>query len=144
MSEVRAWKYKSCNMFSDNSRAKYPHLRRPPMHRVIVAQFLVTMCLTLLMLLVGKSEAISVLSGGLASGIPNAFLVWRAFRYRGASAAQDIAKSFYQGEAGKFVLTILAFILIFTLIPSINPLALFGAFTLIQAVNWLTPLLIKS
>ncbi|WP_434063448.1 ATP synthase subunit I [Pseudoalteromonas aurantia] len=55
-----------------------------------------------------------------------------------------MARSFYQGEAGKFALTVLAFILIFTLLPSIEPLALFGAFTLIQAVNWLTPLLIKS
>ena len=143
MSEVRTWKYKSSDMFSDNRRARYPHLRRPQMHRVIVAQFLVTVCLTLLMIPVGKSETISVLSGGLACSIPNAFLVWRAFRYRGASAAQEIARSFYQGEAGKFVLTILAFILIFTLIPSINPLALFGAFVLIQAVNWLTPFLIK-
>ncbi|WP_252177786.1 ATP synthase subunit I [Endozoicomonas sp. 4G] len=118
-------------------------MQRPRIYRVVLAQLLATASLALLLLLLGKSYAISALSGGLACSIPNAYLVWKAFRYRGASAAQNIARSFYQGEAGKFALTILAFILIFTLIPSIDPLALFGAFALIQAVNWLTPLLIK-
>ncbi|WP_062260746.1 ATP synthase subunit I [Endozoicomonas arenosclerae] len=144
MSVVKAWKSKSEVMFKTGVGEKYPHLQQPRMHRVVVAQLLATVCLSLLLLPLGKFYAISALSGGLACSIPNAFLVWRAFRYRGASAAQKIARSFYQGEAGKFVLTVLAFILIFTLVPSIEPLALFGAFALIQAVNWLTPLLIKS
>ena len=130
-------------MFTPSNQAQYSHLQQPKMHRVVVAQLLATFCLTLLILPFGTAEAISALAGGLACSIPNAFLVWRAFRYRGASAAKKIARSFYQGEAGKFALTALGFVLIFTLIPSVKPLPLFGAFALIQAVNWFTPLIIR-
>lgn len=144
MSAQATWRAKSREMIRSDSRVRYPHLQQPRFYRVVVAQLLTTVSLTLLLLPLGKSFAVSALSGGLACSIPNAYLVWRAFRYRGASAAQEIVRSFYQGEAGKFALTILAFILIFTLIPSIEPLAMFGAFALIQAVSWLTPLLIKS
>ena len=134
MSEVRAWKY--------NNLSRYPHLRRPAVHRVVLAQLLTTLCLSLLLLMLGTVHAASAFIGGLACAIPNSYLTWKAFRYRGASAAQNIARSFYQGEAGKFALTVLAFVLIFTLVKPIEPLSLFGAFVLVQAVNWFTPLLI--
>lgn len=143
MSSVGTWRSKGNSMFTSGKQRNLPHLRQPQMYRVVVAQLLATVCLTLLLLPMGKAVAVSALSGGLACSIPNAFMIWRAFRYRGANAAQKIARSFYQGEAGKFVLTFLAFCLIFMLIPSIQPLALFGSFALIQAVNWLTPFLIK-
>ena len=77
-----------------------------------------TLCLSLLLLPMGIVHATSAFLGGLACAIPNAYLVWKAFRYRGASAAQKIARSFYQGEAGKFALTVLAFVLIFTLVKT--------------------------
>ena len=134
MSEVRAWKY--------NNLSRYPHLRRPAVHRVVLAQLLTTLCLSLLLLPMGIVHATSAFLGGLACAIPNAYMVWKAFRYRGASAAHKIARSFYQGEAGKFALTVLAFVLIFTLVKPIESLSLFGAFVLVQAVNWFTPLLI--
>lgn len=139
MSEVRAWKF-SGNLNNNNSR--YPHLRRPAVHRVVLAQLLTTLCLSLFLLPVGILHALSAFVGGLACAIPNAYLIWKAFQYRGASAAQNIARSFYQGEAGKFLLTMLAFVLIFTLVKPVEPLSLFGAFVLVQSVNWFTPMLI--
>lgn len=134
MSEVRAWEYSNVS--------RYPHLRRPAVYRVVLAQLLTTLCLTLFLLPMGAAHATSAFLGGLACAIPNAYLVWKAFRYRGANAAQKIARSFYQGEAGKFALTMLAFVLIFTLVKPVEPLSLFGAFVLVQAVNWFTPLLV--
>ena len=134
MSEVRAWKYSNTD--------RYPHLRRPAVYRVVLAQLLTTLCLSLFLFPLGFVHAFSAFLGGLACTVPNAYMVWKAFRYRGASAAQKIAKSFYQGEAGKFALTMLAFVLIFTLVKPVEPLSLFGAFMLVQLVNWFTPLLI--
>ena len=130
-------------MFTSRNQAQYSHLQQPKMYRVVVAQFLATFCLALMVLPFGTSEAISALMGGLACSAPNAFLIWSAFRYHGARSAQKIAKSFYQGEAGKFGLTVLSFTLIFTLIPTVKPLPLFSTFVLIQAVNWFTPLIIR-
>ncbi len=148
MSEVKFWqfskKYLQQTAGSHEGNRKYPHLRKPAMHRVSVAQFVVTLLLSLILLPVSINTAVSAFMGGLCCSIPNAFLIWKAFRYRGASAAKQIASSFYQGEAGKFVLTIMAFVLVFTLVKPVEPLALFGAFAVVQSINWLTPLLIKN
>ncbi|MRI33411.1 F0F1 ATP synthase assembly protein I [Endozoicomonas sp. OPT23] len=131
-------------MFNSSSQAQYAHLQQPKMHRVVVAQLLATFCLALLVLPFGNIEAVSALAGGLACSIPNAYLVWQAFRYRGAGSAKKIVRSFYQGEAGKFMLTAAAFTLIFVLFPSVKPLPLFSAFVLIQAVSWFTPFIIRN
>ena len=128
----------------NNSGNVYAHLRQPPVYRVVVVQLLVTLGVSLLLLPFGENEALSALLGGLACSIPNAFFVWKSFQHWGARAALKIARSFYYGEAGKFALTILAFVMIFRLIPSVKPLPLFGAFALIQVVNWFTPLIIKQ
>ena len=122
----------------------YPHLRRPAVHRVLVAQLLMTLCLSLLLLSLSTTHALSALLGGLTCVVPSSYLVWKAFRYRGARSAQKIVQSFYQGEAGKFVLTCLAFVLIFTWVQSIEPVSLFTAFFLVQLMNWFTPLLIRQ
>lgn len=139
MSDVRAWRQGGD---TTDSVKPYAYLRRPAMYRVVVAQLLTTFCLSLLLLPSGVVYAISAAVGGLACAIPNGYLVWKLFQYRGAHAAQKIVKSFYQGEAGKFALTMLAFVLIFTLIDTIEPVVLFGAFIAVQLVNWFTPLLI--
>lgn len=150
MSDVRAWKEGGNSVVNVEvanvgvgSVKRYAHLRRPAMYRVVLAQLLTTFCLSLLLLPLGMVHVISAAVGGLACAIPNAFLLWKLFKYRGASAAQKITKSFYQGEAGKFALTMLAFVLIFTLIDPVEPLALFGVFIAVQLVNWFTPLLIR-
>ncbi|MGI9277083.1 MAG: F0F1 ATP synthase subunit I [Endozoicomonas sp.] len=151
MSEVKTWKHKGETLWSGGGFGlsrhtththSHAHLQRPPVHRVVVAQLLTTLILSFVLLPLGKDVALSALLGGLACSVPNAYLLWKAFHYSGARAARQIAKSFYQGEAGKFVLTATAFVLIFTLVKPIEPLALFGAFVLVQVVHWFTPMLI--
>ena len=145
MSDVEAWE-EGENVAADvgvGSVMQYAHLRRPAMYRVVLAQLLTTFCLSLILLPSGMVYVISAAVGGLACAVPNAFLLWKLFQYKGASAAQKITRSFYQGEAGKFALTMLAFVLIFTLIDPVEPVALFGAFIVVQLVNWFTPLLIR-
>ena len=149
MSEVKMWKHKGETLWSGESNwlstgrtSQHSYLQKPAMHRVVLTQLLVTSILSFVLLPLGRDMSLSALLGGLTCSIPNAYLLWKAFRYSGARSAQKIAKSFYQGEAGKFVLTATAFILIFTLVKPIEPLALFGAFFLVQMVNWFTPMLI--
>ena len=146
MPEVKVWERKHLMRQTGNRGHDrgYSYLRNPAMHRVIVAQLVATFLLALLLLPVSVNTAVSAFVGGLCCGIPNAFLIWKAFQYRGASAAKAIVSSFYLGEIGKFVLTILAFVLVFTLIKPVEPWALFGAFFVVQSINWLTPLLVKQ
>lgn len=121
---------------------KYRWLQQPPVHRVIVAQLTVSAVLALALFPLGFTFALSSLLGGLCCSLPNAYFVWRAFRYRGARSAKLIVSSFYRGEAGKLVLTTAGFILVFTLVKPLEPLALFGSFIAVQAVNWFAPLLV--
>ncbi len=74
----------------------------------------------------------SALLGGLTCAIPNAYFVWRAFRYSGARSAVRIVQSFYQGETWKFLLTALCFIAIFQRVEPLNVLALFAGFITVQ------------
>ena len=124
------------------NNSKYIWLQQPPVHRVIVAQLALSVALALAMLPLGTVFALSSLLGGLCCSLPNAYFVWRAFRYRGARSAKLIVSSFYRGEAGKLVLTSVGFILVFTLVKPLEPLALFGTFIAVQAVSWLAPVLV--
>ena len=117
---------------------------RPPVYRVIIAQAAVTALLVLALLAVDSVMALSALLGGLICLLPNAWLVRKAFAYGGARSARRIVNSFYKGEAGKFLLTVCGFALVFVWVRPLHPLALLGAFAVVQAVNWFTPVILKS
>ena len=121
-----------------------PHLRKPPVFRVIIAQMAVTVLLSAGFFAINRTAAVSAFLGGLICLVPNAYLVFRAFSTSGARAAKKIVHEFYKGEAGKFLLTCCGFALVFALIRPLDAVALFGAFMLVQAVNWFTPVLIKT
>lgn len=123
---------------------KYLWHQQPPVHRVIVAQLVISVVLALALFPMGATFSLSSLLGGLCCSLPNGYFVWRAFRYRGARSAKLIVSSFYRGEAGKLVLTIVGFALVFILVEPLEPLPLFGAFIAAQAVSWFAPVLMAG
>lgn len=72
--------------------------------------------------------AYSALIGGLISAIPNSYFALHAFKYSGARNADRVVKSFIRGEFGKIIITVVLFALSFTLITSLNELALILGF----------------
>ena len=105
------------------------NLKAPPVYKVIVAQLAATSCIALISLLLsGTVLAYSVLLGGLISALPNSYFALHAFRYRGASNAERVVKSFIRGEFGKIGITLVLFALSFTLITNLNELALILGF----------------
>ena len=121
-----------------------PHLKKPPVHRVVIFQMAVTLVLCIGFFGVGPVSALSAFLGGSISWIPNSYLIFRFFSHSGAHAANQMVQDFYRGEAGKFVLTACGFTLAFTLVQPLDAITLFGAFILVQAVHWLSPLLLRS
>lgn len=107
-------------------------IARPPAYRIIVMQFGLSIILALLALIHSFEAGYSALLGGLASAIPNSYLIWRSFRYRGARSISQVVQSFYQGESGKFLLTIAIFAVIFSRVEPLIPWALFGVFIIVQ------------
>jgi ATP synthase protein I len=81
------------------------------------------------------TTAYSVLLGGLTFIAPNGFFARQAFRYRGAQSTRRIARAFYRGETTKFVLTAVAFALIFALVKPLNVWALWSAYVTAMLVH---------
>lgn len=107
------------------------NLKTPPVYKVIIAQLAVTVFIAVISLLIsGTVLAYSALLGGLISALPNSYFALHAFRYQGARNAQRVVKGFIRGELGKIVITVMLFALSFTLITSLNELALILGFTL--------------
>ena len=92
------------------------------------------------LVLAGRAGGLSALLGGLICWLPNCWFAYRAFRHRGARAARRIVRSFYAGEAGKMMLTVLLFAVVFIELKWVNALALFAGFAGVQLVNWVVPL----
>ena len=112
------------------------NLKTPPVYKVIIAQLAVTIFMAVISLLLsGIVLAYSVLAGGLISALPNSYFALHAYRYQGARNAQNVVKGFIRGELGKIIMTVILFALSFTMITSLNELALILGFTLIHFVG---------
>ena len=112
------------------------NLKTPPVYKVTIAQLAATVFIAVISLLIsGIILAYSVLLGGLISAVPNSYFAFHAYRYQGARNAQKVVKGFIRGELGKIIMTVVLFALSFTLITSLNELALILGFTLIHFVG---------
>jgi ATP synthase protein I len=110
-------------------------IARPPVHRITLAQLAVLVTLCLLLLARDEVCAYSVLSGGLIAVVPQAWFAARAFRWRGARCARDIARSSYAGEIGKFILSVAGFAVVFATVRPIDGLAVFAGYLVMLALQ---------
>jgi len=116
-----------------------------PAFRLLLVQLAVASCAAVVLFcFVGKVAGYSGLLGGLIAWLPNLYFSFKAFRYRGAHAAQDIVRSFYSGEAGKLILTAVLFALTFAGVKPLSAPALFGVYLFTLLVNAGAPLLLKK
>jgi len=118
-------------------------IARPPVYRVVMMQLGLSILLALIALIHSFEASYSALFGGLTSAIPNSYLIWRSFRYRGARSVDQVVQSFYQGESGKFILTVVCFAVIFSTVDPLVPWALFGAFITVQFSHVMTARIAK-
>ena len=110
-------------------------IKRPPVHRITLAQLAVLIPLCLLLLALDKVSAYSVLSGGLIAIVPQAYFAALAFRWRGARSARAIAHSSYAGEIGKFFLSVAGFAVVFAVLRPIDGLAVFAGYLAMLALQ---------
>ena len=104
-------------------------IKAPPIYLAFVIQFVLCMIAALVILfLVDRVAAYSILLGGFISIVPNGYFAWKAFRFRGARNTPLIVKSFYAGETGKLVMTGALFALVFAGIRPLNELAVILSF----------------
>ena len=100
---------------------------KPAIFRVCVHQLLILIIVTVGALLVDVNVSVSILFGGLTQWVPQAWFSYQAFKYTGASQAENVLSSIYRGEAGKLMLTASGCVLIFVSFDDISLVAFFGA-----------------
>ena len=119
--------------------------------RFIKAQFVVTIILSAVWMIVGYTAAYSALAGGLIATVANAWFAIKVFRPRSkgksiessiepsTETAETVLTTFYVGEIYKFIFTGAMFFMAFVLIKPISAIALLVTYFLIH----LTPAVVN-
>ncbi len=110
-------------------------IKRPPIHRITIAQLAILMPLCMLLLSGDKVRAYSLLCGGLIAVLPQAYFAARVFRRTGAQSAQAIARASYSGEIGKFELTAAGFAVVFAAVSPVDGLSVFIGYLIMLAIQ---------
>ncbi|MCI0509489.1 ATP synthase protein I [Chromohalobacter marismortui] len=124
-------------------KAAPARLKGPRLFPLLMLQLMIVLGMAVLAFIWhAPGTALSTLLGGGVAWMPSVLFAWLTFRYRGASQARNIVKSFYRAEAGKFGLTAALFIVVFVAVPPSNPAFFFGAYVVTQLAHWLGPWLL--
>lgn len=123
-----------------HNTARGASIVKPDLVPVFAVQFTVILLVSAALFFVDITLAYSVLLGGLICVLPNLYFARWAFRYSGAQAASEVARSFYRGEAGKFVLTVCLFAGVFNAIKPVAIEAFFLMYVFMMVLNWMLAL----
>lgn len=115
-------------------------LPKPPLAMIFAIQLIMLLAGVVVLRAVlgwqaGTVPATNALIGGLISWTANAWFARMAFRHRGARQMAQVARAFYLGETGKFVLSASLFVIAFVTVRPLQPVALFGGYALMTALN---------
>jgi len=102
--------------------------------RILIAQAVATLVVTLVGLIFGPREGLFAFMGGAtATGANALFAYWVFGRYRAAEPGKLVGQ-FYGGELLKLAFVVIAFAAVIKLFDPLSPLALFGAFFVVQVL----------
>jgi len=90
-----------------------------------------------LLLTVNNETAGSVVIGGLAFVVPNAYFTKYVFRHSAVDSARLVVRGLYVGEVIKIIATVVIFTLAFLLVERLNVAALFLTYIVMLILNLL-------
>lgn len=103
---------------------------KPAILRVMFQLFLLSGVVSLLVYGLRPVLGQSIMAGACLYIIPQSYFALYAFRFRGARASRLIAQSFYRGEVGKYVLTLVGFACVFNSPASWSVATVFAAYVI--------------
>ena len=111
-------------------------IKAPSIFTIIVGQISAVVLIALVGFgLSGMQTALSLGLGGLICFIANTVFTLKAFRYRGASATEQIVKEFVSGEVYKILLSGVGFALTFIYVPAAAPLMVLLGYIVVYLVG---------
>lgn len=111
-------------------------IKAPSISSIIGAQIGAVFLLALIGFgLSGTQTALSLGLGGLICFVANTVFTLKAFKYRGASATEQIVKEFVSGEVYKILLSGVGFALTFIYVPAAMPMLVLLGYIVIYLVG---------
>jgi len=84
--------------------------------------------------------ALSILFGGLVSGVSNALFIWLFFyRQPVQRTAHTILRTAYGAELSKVIATVMMMVIVLVVFDELDFLVFFAAFMISQLVSWTAP-----
>ncbi len=122
--------------------------QRQAAYRVLLLQCVMAVIIVIFAHLRDENFAYAVLVGATISLVASAYFTFKVFRYAGVHQSHQMVRSFYAGEAGKFVITFVMFAVAFKSMAILrepqNAFALLLAFFIVHISAWLLPLLLSA
>ncbi|HQV41833.1 MAG TPA: ATP synthase subunit I [Moraxellaceae bacterium] len=112
-----------------------PLVDRSIVVRLLKLQLVLTLGVTLAGMLAGLWAGFSAGMGGVIALAGSGYFALQAFRHAGATSASHIVRSFFKGEAGRFVLTAALFAVVFATVKSVQAVWLLTGFILVHLVG---------
>ena len=114
-------------------------IKAPSISSIIGSQIGAVLLLALISFgFLDRQTSLSLGVGGLLCLIANTVFTLKAFKYRGASAAEQIVKEFVSGEVYKILLSGTGFALIFMCSPAAQPPLVLSGYIAVYLVGMLS------
>ncbi|NVJ60155.1 MAG: ATP synthase subunit I [Gammaproteobacteria bacterium] len=91
----------------------------------------------------GVQTSLSLFLGGMAIIIPSLIFVYKVFQHSGAQASRQVLHGFYKGEALKFFLAIVMFVIVLKWLSVSSTASLIG-FVVAAITQMMAPFLVKT
>ncbi len=109
-------------------------------HRILVWQWLITFCITVVLLVVKRDLALSAFLGGLVCALPNVYFARQLHRQR-IAAAHTLLRSVFVAEFIKLGLAIALLAIVLINYKEVHPIALFVTYFIAHSCMWVVPLI---
>ena len=106
----------------------FKSIPRPSIFALAKWQILTSIIVITVVAVLNSTWVSAAIFGCLICLIPSVYFAYRAFKYQGAKNAVHIAQSFYRAEAGKFLLTIAGFAMVFSTSKDVRVDVLFASY----------------
>ena len=113
-------------------------------NRILVWQWLITFCITIVLFFVKRDFALSAFLGGLVCALPNMYFARQIFTKRRIAVAHTLLRSVYIAEFIKLVLAIALLAIVLINYKEVHPIALFVTYFIAHSCMWAVPLLTQQ
>lgn len=106
--------------------------------KILLAQLIVIIFTSAVLLVFGAEIAIAAMVGGLVCLVPNTYFACMLTVKRTADPNKLVSR-LYTAEIGKIIITVAMFAVVFITQEWVHPGVLMGGYALAQLTHWLTP-----